>query len=57
MPVNPGSRLDDHMKEFGHKDPNHEYFHMNHPDTEWEAGLQHAEEIGLGSRQYELIRI
>ena len=57
MPISPGSRLDEHMKAFGHEDPNREYFHMNHPDTQWEAGLNHAEEIGLGSRQYELIRI
>ena len=57
MPVIADSRLDKHIKSFGHEDPNHEYFHLNHPDTEWEAGLIHAEEIGLGTRQYELIRI
>ena len=52
-----GSRLDQHIKLFWNEDPNHEYFHLNHPDAEWEAGLAHAEEIGLGSREYELIRI
>ena len=57
MPVIADSRLDKHIKSFGQDDPNHEYFHLNHPDTEWEAGLIHAEEIGLGTRQYELIRI
>lgn len=31
--------------------------YLNHPDAEWEAGLIHAEEIGLGSRQYELVKI
>ena len=57
MPVCEGSRLDQHFQYFGAEDPNHEYFHMNHPDAEWESGLIHAEEIGLGTRQYELIRI
>ena len=57
MPVIEDSRLDRHIKEFWDKDPNHEYFHLNHPDAEWEAGLVHAEEIGLGTRQYELVRI
>ena len=32
-------------------------FHILHPDTDWEAGLEHAVKIGLGSREYELIRI
>ena len=57
MPVCEGSRLDQHIKLFWNEDANHEYFHLNHPDAEWEAGLAHAEEIGLGSRDYELIRI
>ena len=45
------------MKLFWDDDPNHEYFHLNHPDAEWEAGLIHGEEIGLGTRQYELVKI
>nr|MBQ6242478.1 DUF362 domain-containing protein [Lachnospiraceae bacterium] len=57
MPVCEGSRLDKHRKSFGATDPNQEYFHLNHPDAEWEAGLIHAEEIGLGTREYELIRV
>ncbi len=57
MPVCEGSRLDRHRKKLWDTDPNHEYFHLNHPDAEWEAGLIHAEEIGLGTRQYELIRM
>jgi uncharacterized Fe-S center protein len=32
-------------------------FKMLHPNTDWEEGLKHAEKIGLGSRNYELIRI
>ena len=57
MPVLADSRLDKHIKSFWNEDPNHEYFHLNHPDAEWEPGLIHAEEIGLGSRDYELVKI
>ena len=32
-------------------------FHLMHPDTDWFAGLQHAEKIGIGTMQYELITI
>ena len=32
-------------------------FHMIHPDTDWLAGLRHAEKIGLGTMDYELIKI
>jgi uncharacterized Fe-S center protein len=28
-------------------------FRMIHPDTNWQAGLKHAEKIGLGTRMYE----
>ena len=30
-------------------------FHLIHPNTNWQAGLQHAAEIGIGTRNYELI--
>jgi uncharacterized Fe-S center protein len=30
-------------------------FHLLHPNTDWQTGLAHAEKIGLGTRQYELI--
>lgn len=32
-------------------------FHLIHPDTNWKAGLRYAEEIGLGSQEYELITV
>jgi uncharacterized Fe-S center protein len=32
-------------------------FHLIHPDTNWQAGLEHAEKIGLGTRKYELIEM
>ena len=57
QPVVPGSHLDDHLKEFGHEEHDHEHFHMNHPDSEWKTCLEHAEKIGLGTREYKLIQI
>ena len=32
-------------------------FRMVHPDTDWEAGVKYGEAIGLGNREYELIKI
>ena len=32
-------------------------FKIIHPDTDWQAGLRYAEEIGLGSREYELVTV
>ena len=32
-------------------------FHLVHPDTDWQAGLRHAEKIGIGTMQYELIKM
>ena len=35
---------------------NDKFFYM-HPSTDWKSGLLHAEKIGLGSTEYELITI
>jgi uncharacterized Fe-S center protein len=32
-------------------------FSKTHPDTYWQAGLEHAEKIGLGNREYDLIKV
>ena len=32
-------------------------FHKLHPDTDWQSGLEYGEQLGLGTREYELIRI
>ena len=34
-----------------------EHFTAVHPDTEWTTALEHSEKIGLGTREYELIKI
>ena len=35
----------------------HDKFHIIHPDTNWQAGLEHAEKRGLGTMDYELITV
>ncbi len=32
-------------------------FNITHPNTNWKFGLEYAEEIGIGSMEYELIKI
>lgn len=32
-------------------------FHIVHPDTKWEAGVDHGEKIGLGRKAYTLVRL
>ena len=36
---------------------NGDVFKMVHPNTKWEAGLAHAEKMGMGTREYELITL
>ena len=35
----------------------HDHFDDIHPDTSWKQGLEYAESIGLGTRQYNLIEV
>lgn len=56
MPVIDGSVLSDNLKEYGNEE-HHDHFHMTHPDTEWKSCLEHAEKMGLGTREYELYTI
>lgn len=50
-----GNRLSD--------SPHHDHlegcdkFHIMHPETNWQAGLEDAEKIGLGTQEYELITV
>ncbi len=52
----PGSRLTDLCSAAGFHD-RHDHFHNRMPETNWETTLAHAEKIGIGSRQYELITV
>ena len=49
QPAMPGCRID------GNADEDH--FHAAHPTTNWHSLIEHAEKMGLGTSQYELIRI
>lgn len=51
-----GSILDEHIHEKGFCD-HHDHFTNTTPESEWETCLAHAQEIGLGSREYELIEV
>ena len=53
-PVIPGSMLDDQLH--NHED-HHDHFKNVHPTTNWKSCLDHAEKLGIGSKEYELITI
>lgn len=52
----PKSLLDDHIHEEGFND-HHDHFTNTTPETNWKVCLEHAEKIGLGTREYELIEV
>ena len=51
----PGSHLHDRMHSHDFCD-HHDHFKNSTPESEWRSCLEHAEKIGLGSREYELIK-
>jgi uncharacterized Fe-S center protein len=51
----PGSQLYDHMHSPGFHD-HHDHFKNSTPESEWKSCMEHAEKIGLGTREYELIK-
>ena len=60
QPVIPNSVLAEKFEKSGcecHDHDHPEYFKMNHPNTEWKAGQEHAVKIGLGTTEYELIKV
>ena len=52
----PGSLLDERMHEEGFCD-HHDHFENTTPESEWKSCLDHAEKIGLGTQEYELIEV
>lgn len=52
----PGSRLDDNMHSKDFED-HHDHFKNTTPQSEWKSCLEHAEKIGIGTRQYEIIKV
>lgn len=49
-----GSQLSDNMKKTDFID-HHDHFTNSTPESEWRTCLEHAEKIGIGTREYELI--
>ena len=47
----------DHSEGCCHHHGSGDKFHRLHPDTNWAAGLRYAEEIGLGTNDYELVKL
>lgn len=50
QPIVPNSAL-------AKKEPNGDHFHSMHPTTNWRAVVEYGEKLGLGSTDYELVRI
>jgi uncharacterized Fe-S center protein len=53
MPIIPNTQLSENRD----KGIEGDHFHVNHPSTDWRVTLEHAEKIGIGTQQYELIEI
>ena len=53
QPINAGTRLSEALEEFGGET---DHWNALHPHAEWRLQLQHAEELGIGTRAYELVR-
>lgn len=51
QPTIPGSMLAEHGSSHG------DHFTDTHPTTNWRVGLEHAEKLGVGTREYELIQV
>ena len=52
----PGSQLAENMQK-EHFHDHHDHFENSTPESEYKTCLEHAEKIGLGSREYELVTI
>ncbi len=52
----PGSQLSDHLAD-PHFHKHEDHFTNSAPESEWKTCLEHAQKIGLGNREYELIRV
>jgi len=51
-----GSKLDKKCHEH-HHDEDEDIFHIIHPDSRWQVCVEHAEKLGIGTSDYELIEI
>ena len=56
QPIFENSQVGDNLKKEGFVD-HHDHFKNSSPESEWKFQLSHGEKIGIGSREYELIKI
>ena len=59
LPDTEYTHMHDKLEEAGELDETHadDKFHITHPDTDWKSCIDHAEMIGIGTHEYELIRV
>ena len=50
------SQVGDNLKKDGFVD-HHDHFKNSSPESEWKFQLSHGEKIGIGSREYEIVKI
>lgn len=55
-PSIPGNRISNESNSFDNQIGEDKFKHT-HPNAKWEAGLDYAEKIGVGSKNYELIKV
>lgn len=51
------SHLGDQLNHSKEEPKEVDHFHSSHPETNWKSQIEHAENIGLGTSEYELIQI
>lgn len=54
MPVNAGSVLDERIR--AHEE-GRDHFHTANPNSNWKSCVEHAEKLGIGVQEYELIEV
>ena len=59
LPDTEYTHMHEKLEEAGELDEAHanDKFHITHPDTDWKSCIDHAEMIGVGTHEYELIRV
>lgn len=57
-PIIKGSYLEDQIEHNHVQDPeDKDRFTVTHPDTNWEVCVEHAAKIGMGNKEYEIIKV
>ncbi|MCF0174643.1 MAG: DUF362 domain-containing protein [Bacteroidales bacterium] len=51
------NELNDKHQHDAHHHEGEDKFKLIHPNTDWQSGLEYGEEIGLGTREYELVTL